>query len=66
MLIYKNTNNVIELITHSGYIDGYTKKITSYLDRDKELSVLKEAKESGMFEEVELITFNKYRSICFK
>ena len=56
---YKDTNDVIELITHSGYIDEYTKKITSYLDRDKELITLKEAKEKGIFNGIELIDFKE-------
>ena len=54
---YKNTNSVVELITHSGFIDDYTKTITSYIERDKELQILKQAKESGFFNSIELISF---------
>lgn len=56
---YKDKDIVVELMTHSGYIDEYTKKITSYLDRDKELITLKEAKEKGIFNEIELIDFKE-------
>lgn len=56
---YENTDLVVELVTHSGYVDEYTKSVTSYLGREKELSVLKQAKEQGIFEGVELISFSE-------
>lgn len=54
---YKNTDLTIELMTHCGYVDEYTKKITSYVMRDKEIEILKQAKENDFFSDVELINF---------
>ena len=54
---YKNKNIVLELLTHPGYIDDYTKNVTSKIDRDIELDILKAARDSGMFRDVELINF---------
>lgn len=55
---YSKTNLIIELLSHPGYIDEYTKTITSYLDRDKELNILKEAKNLGLFNDIELIDYS--------
>ena len=55
----KNKNACFELATHSGYVDDETKSITSYLNRDKELEILKQAKQNGLFEGVELISFSQ-------
>ena len=57
---FKDTNKTIELMTHSGYIDDYTKTVTSYLGREEELKVLKQAKESGLFNGIELISFSEF------
>ena len=54
---YSNTNLTIELLSHPGYIDDYTKTITSYLDRDKELNTLKQAKDEGLFDKIQLIDY---------
>lgn len=56
--LYKDKDVVVELIVHAGYIDEYTKSITSYLNRDKELSLLKKAKDDGVFDDIDLISFN--------
>ncbi len=56
---YKNDNVVVELMTHPGLIDEYTKTVTSYLNREKELLVLKESKELGLFEEIDLVSFQQ-------
>jgi len=56
---YKAKDIVVELMTHPGYIDDYTRSLTSYIERDKELQVLKEAKENGMFDKIELINFKQ-------
>lgn len=56
---YKNDNVVVELMTHPGLIDEYTKTVTSYLNREKELLVLKESKELGVFEEIDLVSFQQ-------
>lgn len=58
--MYKNTNKVIELMVHPGFIDEYTRNITSYLKREEEINVLKHAKESGIFDEIELISFSEF------
>ncbi len=55
---YSNTDLTIELLSHPGYIDDYTKTITSYLDRDKELNTLKQAKDEGLFDKVQLIDYS--------
>lgn len=57
---YKNDNVVVELMTHPGLIDEYTKTVTSYLNREKELLVLKESKELGLFEEIDLVSFREF------
>ncbi len=59
VLKYKNEDIVVELMTHPGYVDDYTKTITSYIKRDNELDVLKEAKEKKIFEGIELISFKQ-------
>ena len=56
---YRKTNLSVELMTHPGYIDDYTKKITSYLKRKEELDILKLAKEKGLFKEISLINFQQ-------
>lgn len=56
---YCDENITVELMTHPGYVDDYTKGITSYIEREKELKVLKEAKESGIFDKIELINFKQ-------
>lgn len=56
---YKHTDKVIELVTHSGYVDEYTKSVTSYVGREKELNVLRQAKQQGLFEGIELISFSQ-------
>ncbi len=55
----KIKKQTFEIMTHPGWVDDYTKTVTSYIDRDKELLILTEAKESGLFDEVELISFDK-------
>ena len=56
---YKDKDISVELVTHAGYVDDYTRNITSYLGRDKELEVLKEAKEQGIFDNIKLISFSE-------
>ena len=56
---YKEKNVVVELMTHPGFIDENTKLVTSYLNRENELNILKESKKAGLFEEVELINFQQ-------
>lgn len=56
---HHDENITIELMTHPGYIDEYTKSITSYVDRDKELEILKEAKENKIFNKIDLINFKQ-------
>ena len=58
--LYKNDNVVVELCTHSGYVDDYTKTVTSYLGREEELKVLKEAKKIGLFDNIELINYKEF------
>ena len=56
---YQDKDIIVELVTHPGYVDDYTKSITSYLERDKELHVLKNAKENGTFNKVKLIDYKQ-------
>ena len=58
---YQEKDIVIELMTHPGYIDEYTRSITSYTERDNELQVLKEAKDKGLFNKIELINFKQLK-----
>ncbi len=53
-----STDKTIEMMTHPGYVDNETRKITSYLERDKELQLLEEAYNKGLFEDLELISFS--------
>jgi len=57
---YNNKDIVVEIMTHPGYVDEYTKSITSYLGRENELNVLKEAKSIGLFNDIELISFSDF------
>lgn len=57
--IYKEKDVVVELMTHPGFIDEYTKSVTSYLNRESELNILKESKKIGLFEDVDLINFQQ-------
>lgn len=57
---YKSTDKIFEIVTHPGYVDDYTKTVTSYLDRDKELAVLKEAFALGVYEGVQLISYREF------
>ena len=57
---YKSQNIVVELLTHPGYIDEYTKSITSCLTREEELSILKDAKYQQIYSEIELISFSDF------
>ncbi len=54
---YKNTDKTVEILTHIGYIDEYTQNQTNYLIREKEIEVLKQAKQQGVFDDCSLISF---------
>lgn len=56
---YQNKDTIVELMTHPGLIDDYTKTVTSYIGRDRELQTLKEAKNKGIFNNIELISFKE-------
>ena len=47
----------LEVLTHVGYIDDYTRSQTNYLVREDEINVLHEAKKQGYFDDVELVGF---------
>lgn len=56
--LYKDKDITVELLTHTGFVDDYTMSITSHnIEREKELNILKEAKENGLFDSIELISF---------
>ncbi len=48
----------LEVLTHVGYIDDYTRTQTNYLRREDEIAVLKEAKQQGFFDNIDLISFS--------
>ena len=48
----------MEILTHVGYIDEYTQNQTNYLIREKEIAVLKQAKQQGIFNSCEFINFS--------
>lgn len=56
---FSNQNIIVELMTHPGFVDEYTRSVTSYLDREKELNTLRQAKETGIFNNIELISFSQ-------
>ena len=57
---YKDQDISIELMVHPGYIDEHTKSLTSYnVEREEELRILKQAKENGLFDDIELISFSQ-------
>ena len=56
---YQDKDITVELMTHPGHVDEYTKSITSYVDREKELQTLKATKEEGIFDKIELISFGQ-------
>ena len=57
---YKDQDVSVELMVHPGYIDEYTKSLTSYnVEREEELKILKQAKENGLFNNIELINFRQ-------
>ena len=58
---YKNTDKTIEVLTHIGYIDEYTQNETNYLIREREIEVLKQAKEQGVFDGIELVDFSSLK-----
>ena len=49
----------LEVLTHVGYIDDYTRGQTNYLVREDEIKVLREAKAKGYFDDVELVGFGE-------
>lgn len=57
---YKDQDISVEIMVHPGYIDEHTKSLTSYnIEREKELEILKQAKENGLFNDIELISFKE-------
>ena len=61
-IIESSDDSIMEIMTHVGFIDKDTKKVTSYLDREQEIEALKEAKELGYYDKFELISFTELRN----
>lgn len=57
---FKDTNKIVEILTHAGYIDEYTSKISSQDSRERELTALKKAKDLGVFDNVKLVGYEYY------
>lgn len=55
--LYWNKNISLEILTHVGYLDEYTRSQTNYLKREDEISVLRLAKIKGYFDNIELVGF---------
>lgn len=56
---YQDKDITVELMTHPGYVDDYTRNITGYIGRDNELCILKESKEKGILNKVKLINYKQ-------
>ena len=57
---YKDKDITMEIMVHPGYMDEHTIGLTSYnTEREQELEILRKAKENGLFDEVELISFHE-------
>ncbi len=57
---YKDKDISMELMVHVGYMDEHTMSLTSYnTEREKELEILRQAKENGLFDDIELISFHE-------
>lgn len=57
--LFWNRDISLEVLTHVGYIDDYTRTQTNYLKREDEIAVLREAKKQGYFDNIELVGFDK-------
>ena len=55
--LFWKRNISLEVLTHVGYIDDYTRQQTNYLIREDEINVLREAKKQGYFDGIELVGF---------
>ena len=55
---YRGKNTTVEIMSHPGFIDKYTKKITSYIDREKELNCLEQFVEKNKLKN-KLISFRE-------
>lgn len=55
--LFWNRDISLEILTHVGYIDDYTRTQTNYMQRENEMHVLREAKEQGYFDNIDLISF---------
>ncbi len=56
--LFWNKDISLEILTHVGYLDDYTRTQTNYLRREDEIAVLREAKKLGYFDNVDLINFS--------
>ena len=54
---FKDDDITLELLTHPGYIDQYTTNQTGYLIREEEMNILRTAKDNGLWNDVDLISF---------
>lgn len=55
--LFWNRDISLEILTHVGYLDEYTRSQTNYLKREDEIAVLREAKQQGYFDNIELVGF---------
>lgn len=55
--LFWNRDISLEILTHVGYLDEYTRSQTNYLKREDEIAVLREAKQKGYFDNIELVGF---------
>ncbi|MBR4270880.1 MAG: carbohydrate deacetylase [Clostridia bacterium] len=55
--LFWKSDITLEILSHVGYIDEYTKAQTRYLLREDEIKVLAEVKKKGILDEVQMIGF---------
>lgn len=55
---YKDQDITAELLTHCGYMDDYTRSITTHQTREIELGVLREAFSQHVFDDIDLIDYS--------
>ena len=56
--LFWNRDISLEILTHVGYLDDYTRSQTNYLKREDEIAVLREAKKLGYFDNIELVGYS--------
>lgn len=56
---YKDYDITVELLTHCGYMDDYTRSVTSHQTRETELNCLRQAFNNHLFDNIKLISYKE-------